>query len=122
MCFRNNYIACIPLIMSLMPGMVFAHAHLLSQTPVADSAVAQIPGHILLNFSEGVEPAFSGVTLTGPAQQKVAVNNVSVEENNNKQLIVPLNATLTAGEWRVDWHVVSVDGHKTHGSYRFHVK
>ncbi|MDU5691430.1 MAG: copper resistance protein CopC, partial [Citrobacter freundii] len=30
--------------------------------------------------------------------------------------------TLEAGKYTVDWHVVSVDGHKTKGQYTFSVK
>ena len=37
-------------------------------------------------------------------------------------MIVPMVAPLTPGSYTVKWHVVSVDGHKTEGSYRFSVK
>jgi methionine-rich copper-binding protein CopC len=36
--------------------------------------------------------------------------------------VVPLEQALKAGTYQVDWHVVSVDGHKTKGSYHFSVK
>ncbi|HIH4669070.1 TPA: copper resistance protein CopC [Citrobacter amalonaticus] len=39
-----------------------------------------------------------------------------------KQLIVPLDETLKPGQYTVNWHVVSVDGHKTKGQYTFSVK
>jgi len=35
---------------------------------------------------------------------------------------VPLKTPLAAGDYQVNWHVLSVDGHKTQGSYRFSVK
>ena len=41
---------------------------------------------------------------------------------NQKQLIVPLADSLKPGTYTVDWHVVSVDGHKTKGHYTFSVK
>ncbi len=47
---------------------------------------------------------------------------VKRDEKNNTQLTVPLEQTLTPGTYQVDWHVVSVDGHKTKGSYHFSVK
>jgi len=37
-------------------------------------------------------------------------------------MIVPLEQPLTEGKYTVSWHVVSVDGHKTHGQYSFSVK
>lgn len=109
-------------LLAVAPSAVFAHAHLVSQTPAADAIVASAPEALTLRFSEGVEPGFSGATLSGPQQQKIATGKARLEAGDNKTLIVPLPATLTAGGWQVDWHVVSVDGHKTRGSYRFHVK
>ncbi|MGQ7169668.1 copper resistance protein CopC, partial [Escherichia sp. R-CC3] len=43
-------------------------------------------------------------------------------EQDQKQLIVPLADSLKPGTYIVDWHVVSVDGHKTKGHYTFSVK
>ena len=34
-------------------------------------------------------------------------------------MIVPLAQALQPGNYTVDWHVVSVDGHKTRGTYTF---
>ncbi|XXD09148.1 CopC domain-containing protein YobA [Klebsiella sp. R445] len=100
----------------------FAHAHLQQQTPAADSTVAASPETLTLNFSEGIETSFSGVTLTGPQQQSVATGKLARSDSNPTQLIVPLTQPLTPGTYTVDWHVVSVDGHKTKGQYHFTVK
>ncbi|EFA1345042.1 hypothetical protein E8121_004861, partial [Escherichia coli] len=43
-------------------------------------------------------------------------------EQDQKRLIVPLADSLKPGTYTVDWHVVSVDGHKTKGHYTFSVK
>lgn len=109
-------------VVSSIPSVVFAHAHLISQTPAADVTVSAAPEALTLRFSEGVEPGFSGATLTGPQQQKIATGHAQLAQGDNKTLVVPLQATPGTGDWQVDWHVVSVDGHKTQGSYRFHVK
>lgn len=99
-----------------------AHAHLKHQYPAADAAVTAAPQALTLNFSEGIEPKFSGVSITGDKQQIVKTGAVKRAENDNTQLIVPLEQALTPGTYSVDWHVVSVDGHKTKGSYHFSVK
>lgn len=101
---------------------VWAHAHLKHQYPVADAVMESAPQALTLNFSEGIEPAFSGITLVGPEKQKLETGKAKVAADDNKQLIVPLSAPLPAGQYQVDWHVVSVDGHKTKGSYHFSVK
>ncbi|RPH22886.1 CopC domain-containing protein YobA [Buttiauxella warmboldiae] len=103
-------------------GSAFAHAHLEHQYPAADAAVAAAPQAITLNFSEGVEANFSGLTLTGPQQIAVKTGPAKRNEKDEKQLIVPVEEALKPGDYQVDWHVVSVDGHKTKGKYRFSVK
>lgn len=100
----------------------FAHAHLKHQYPAADAAVTAAPQALALDFSEGIEPNFSGVTVTGPEQAAVKTGAVKRNEKDNKQLIVPLEESLKPGDYQVDWHVVSVDGHKTKGNYHFSVK
>lgn len=101
---------------------VWAHAHLKHQYPAADAVMESAPQALTLNFSEGIEPAFSGITLVGPEKQKLETGKAKVAADDNKQLIVPLSAPLPARQYQVDWHVVSVDGHKTKGSYHFSVK
>lgn len=106
----------------MMAPSVFAHAHLQGQYPAADAEVAAAPQALTLNFSEGIEPNFSGVKITGAQQQIIRTGSAKRNENDKKQLIVPLEQPLTPGSYTVDWHVLSVDGHKTHGQYQFTVK
>lgn len=101
---------------------VFAHAHLKHQYPAADANVTAAPQALTLNFSEGIEPKFSGVKVIGSQQQAVKIGAVKRNDNDKTQLIAPIEQALTPGEYTVEWHVVSVDGHKTQGSYRFSVK
>jgi len=60
--------------------------------------------------------------VTGSQQQTVKIGTVKRNDNDKTQLIAPIEQALTPGEYTVEWHVVSVDGHKTQGSYRFSVK
>ncbi|SFX75842.1 hypothetical protein SAMN03097705_4619 [[Enterobacter] aerogenes] len=106
----------------LTTASVFAHAHLQQQIPAADSTVSVSPQALTLMFSEGVELSFSGVTLSGPQNKPVATGKLARSDGNKAQLTLPLNEPLAAGEYTVEWHVVSVDGHKTKGQYHFSVK
>ncbi|EKI0254181.1 CopC domain-containing protein YobA [Enterobacter asburiae] len=106
---------------TLVTPSVLAHAHLKQQIPAADSLVAA-PQALTLNFSEGIEPGFSGVVVTDAQKQVIRTGTATRDEKNKAQLTVPLEQTLTSGTYQVDWHVVSVDGHKTTGSYHFSVK
>lgn len=121
--FTPYRIACalVFLLSSAITPAVLAHAHLKQQSP-QENTVAVAPEVITLNFSEGIEPAFSGVVVTNAQQQKIKTGAVKRDEKDNAKLIVPLEKPLTTGTYTVDWHVVSVDGHKTKGSYHFSVK
>jgi methionine-rich copper-binding protein CopC len=106
---------------TMMTPSVLAHAHLTQQVPAADSVVTA-PKALTLNFSEGIEPGFSGVVVTDAQKQVIKTGTATRGEKNKAQLTVPLEQTLASGIYQVDWHVVSVDGHKTKGSYHFSVK
>jgi Uncharacterized protein, homolog of Cu resistance protein CopC len=106
----------------LTTPVVWAHAHLTHQYPAANAAVTAAPQALTLNFSEGIEPGFSGATITGPKQEGIKTRPAKRNEQDHTQLIVPLDEALKPGAYTVDWHVVSVDGHKTKGQYTFSVK
>src|SRR5439155_1690631 len=73
-------------------------------------------------FSEGIEPAFSSVALFGPAGRAVPAGPLSLDPKDRAQVVVPINAPLAPGTYRVRWAVVSVDTHRTQGDYAFTVK
>ncbi|AMS17413.1 hypothetical protein A3218_25080 [Pseudomonas chlororaphis] len=96
----------------------FAHAHLQSQVPAADSTVSA-PSELRLVFSEGVEAAFTKVSLSKDGAA-VAIKALATEGADKKTLVVT-PAPLAAGAYKVEWHAVSVDTHKSEGSYSFKV-
>lgn len=107
---------------ALATPAAWAHAHLTHQFPAADAEVNASPQALTLNFSEGIEPGFSGATITGPKQEEIKTHPAKRNEQDKTQLIVPLDEALKPGKYQVRWHVVSVDGHKTKGQYTFSVK
>ena len=94
-----------------------AHAMLEQAQPAAGTVVHQSPGVLQLRFSEQLEPAFSSATVTDPHGQSAAAGAVSVQ---GMTMSVPLKP-LPAGRYRVQWHAVSVDTHRTEGAYAFTV-
>jgi methionine-rich copper-binding protein CopC len=97
----------------------FAHAHLQSQTPAADSTVSA-PSELRLVFSEGVEAAFTNVVISKDGVN-VPLKDLTTDGSDKKTLVVTPDAPLTAGAYKVEWHVVSVDTHKSEGAYAFKV-
>jgi methionine-rich copper-binding protein CopC len=103
----------------LAASSVWAHAHLKGQTPAADSTVSA-PSELRLEFSEGVEATFTKVTITKDGVA-VPLKSLATEGSDKKILIVMPAAPLTAGAYKVEWHAVSVDTHKSEGAYGFKV-
>jgi methionine-rich copper-binding protein CopC len=99
----------------------FAHAQLEKATPAVGGEVTS-PAEIRLKFSEGVEPRFSGATLTAEGGAGVPLGKPSVDPADNSVLIVKVGKTLPPGVYTVTWHAVSVDTHHTQGDFQFTVK
>ncbi|MBI1218819.1 MAG: copper homeostasis periplasmic binding protein CopC [Rhodobacteraceae bacterium] len=106
--------------LAMTASAAFAHAHLTAEMP-ADKATVAAPTDLMLTFSEDVSLKFTGVKVTGPAKAEVAQGTPSLSQGDTV-LTVPLQGTLGLGTYTVDWHALSTDGHKTHGTYTFTVK
>ena len=105
---------------ALASTSAFAHAQLEKATPPVGGTVAS-PHEIELEFSEGVEPRFTGVTLTSGGGS-VPLGRPTVEAGHQNVLIVPIAKALSPGVYTVHWHAVSVDTHHTQGTFEFTVK
>jgi methionine-rich copper-binding protein CopC len=105
---------------ALATAPAFAHAHLESSIP-ADGSTVTAPTSLTLTFSEGLELAFSGATVTGPAGA-VLLQPATLDPADPEVLVVPLDTPLPPGSYTVDWHALASDGHKTTGSYSFTVQ
>ena len=103
-------------------GQALAHAHLKAATPAMDGTMATAPTELDLDFSEGVNPKFSGVKVTGPDGAIVPLSEAKLGPAGDKALVVPVSGTLPPGPYKVEWHALATDGHKTEGSYSFTVK
>lgn len=97
-----------------------AHAQLEKAVPAVGGSVAA-PSEIRLKFSEGVEPRFSGVMLDADKGGAAALGAPRIDPADASVLIVKIAKPLAPGAYTVHWHAVSVDTHKTQGSFGFTV-
>jgi copper resistance protein C len=105
----------------MAPAVGLAHAFLNQAAPPVGGMVRASPKEIRLTFSEGIEPRFSGIDLATDDGRTIATGQATVDPGNDKQLVLPL-PPLAPGRYRVRWHVVSVDTHRTEGEYSFTVE
>jgi methionine-rich copper-binding protein CopC len=101
--------------------LAHAHAYPTRQAPSAGSTVPASQKDVAIDFDEGVEPAFSSITVTDAKGNSVTHGKTVVDQANNKHLSVALQ-TLTAGNYAVAWVALATDGHRTQGHYSFTVK
>ncbi len=121
----NNRIRIVAFSFALTLGFVgdaSAHAHLKTAAPAADSTVGAAPSELRLGFTEGVNLKFTGVSVMGPAGVPVSTGAASLAPGDDKVLVVPVSGPLARGAYKVNWHALATDGHKTDGSYGFNVK
>jgi methionine-rich copper-binding protein CopC len=112
--------ALIGLAVLLQASPAFAHAFLERASPPVGSEVATSPPELSITFTEGVEPLFSTIEVHGASGAVIAAGKPHVAPDSNRQLTVTL-PKLPPGTYTVNWHVTSVDTHKTEGKYTFTV-
>ncbi len=77
------------------------------------------PIELRLKFSEGIEIKFTKVKVIGPGKGTIEIGALKLDPKDNTVVIVPLMSPLPDGKYTVDWQALSLDGHKTKGSYNF---
>ena len=104
-----------------LTATALAHAHLTSAIPAIGGSVAKAPTEIALHFSEALNLKFSGATLIGPNGTSIATGAARLKSGGGATLLVPISTALPAGTYKVEWHALSDDGHKSKGDYSFTV-
>jgi methionine-rich copper-binding protein CopC len=98
----------------------WTHAFLDHASPAVGSSVPTAPTVVTLWFTQDLEPAFSNVTVTNQAGQRVDLGNTRIPPGSPAELQIGLKP-LPPGTYLVSWHVVSVDTHPTEGTFTFEV-
>jgi methionine-rich copper-binding protein CopC len=106
------------LALTLLATPAWSHAHLKSASPPPESTVTTPPTAVTITFTESVEPSFSKIAVQDAAGASVTTGPAALVGGDQTQLTAPLKK-LAPGIYKVTWHAVSVDTHKTHGAFTF---
>jgi copper resistance protein C len=101
-------------------GCAYAHAHLDHASPTVGGAVATAPKEVVLWFTEALEPKFSSIVVQDAKNADVQDGTATIDPGNTAELRVALKP-LPPGTYKVIWHVLSVDTHRTQGDFTFTV-
>ena len=107
-------------IFALAASQADAHAKLVSTTPKADSTVSS-PQTIQVHFNEAIEVKLSSLKLIASDGTEIAIMAMNDAKDPSTLSIMP-NAKLKAGVYTAAWSIVSDDGHKETGTFKFTVQ
>lgn len=101
------------------PGIAHAHSLLLEATPPAGAVLTAAPARVALRFNNRIEKALCRLTLIGSRHGRQAL--ALATDGAPDQLAATLPATLAPDTYRLEWSVLSTDGHVVTGSYTFQI-
>jgi copper resistance protein C len=114
---RTHAIIVSLLLVALATTGARAHAFLDHASPLVGSIVGAAPQEVSLSFTQNLEPAFSSVQVTDAKGARVDQGKAQISGSTMR---IGLKS-LGPGTYRVRWQVLSVDTHKTQGSFSFDV-
>lgn len=99
----------------------WAHAFLDHAEPKVGSTVTNSPTEIKIWFTQNLEPTFSKLEVQDAQGKEVDKKDAHLDDKDKSLFLVSL-PQLPAGTYTVIWHAVSVDTHKTQGTFHFTIK
>jgi methionine-rich copper-binding protein CopC len=110
------------LLAATLPGInpALAHAFLKKSIPPVGSTISPAPKFLVMTFTEGLEIPFCSVAVTDGMGMNDAAGKPQAVPGHPDEMQVPLNIPMP-GKILVTWHAVSVDTHKTQGTFSFTV-
>ena len=94
-----------------------AHAILKESVPASHSVVAGGNFEIRLKFNSRIDAAHSHLSLAGASGNQT----LEIDKKADPDLLVGQAKDIRAGEYKIQWQVLAVDGHITRGEVPFTV-
>jgi methionine-rich copper-binding protein CopC len=95
-----------------------AHSLLLESSPAANAVLAEPPAMVALRFNNRIEKRLSRLQLIDNRGQ---VRPLAVRPDGPPDRVEAPLPPLGPGPWRLEWHVLSTDGHVVSGIFPFRI-
>ena len=118
MLHRRALAALLLLVFLLLPGLVRAHAILMTSEPPASGTVPPGATTLQLQYNSRIDQGRSRVTLSKPNGPDERLKLLPSQQPD----VLRADATLTPGDYVLHWFVLATDGHITRGDVPFSVK
>ena len=103
----------------MLAASAVAHSLLLESSPAAGATLPQAPPRISLRFNNRIEKKLSTIRVLDERGGQRPVS-LLVGDGAADRLTANVPA-LPPGAWRVEWQVLSTDGHIVSGGFSFRV-
>lgn len=110
-------VAC--LAVALVPGIVVAHAELVTPNPADKAVVTQPVPEVSGIYSEAMTPTGSSLIVKDATATIVARG--TVDPAKNTRMVAKPASALGTGAYTVEWTSVATDGHVERGTWTFSV-
>jgi methionine-rich copper-binding protein CopC len=102
----------------LTSGLAVAHSLLLESAPAANSVVSASPRELRLRFNNRIEKRLSRIRLV---DERGEARDLAIATDGAADWLSATVPAMTPGRYRVEWQVLSTDGHVVTGRYSFTV-
>jgi methionine-rich copper-binding protein CopC len=113
---RSSLLVAAALVLALAPA-VAAHSLLIASVPAADTVVSGAPA-VALRFNNRIEKKLSRIRLV-PARGDA--QTLPLRADGAVDTLEASLPSLGPGRYRVEWRVLSTDGHVVSGAFSFNV-
>ena len=98
-------------------GSAAAHSLLLESAPAAGATLTTAPRELTLRFNNRIEKSLSRIRLLD--DQGAARSLAITLDDGTADRLSAAVPSLPPGRWRVEWQVLSMDGHVVTGRFEF---
>ena len=109
--------ALLILVLTVVPAT--SHSLLMESSPVANSVVTISPHEVRLRFNNRIEKRLSRLRLVN---EKGEGRDLTVATDGAADWLTAPVPAVAPGRYRVEWQVLSTDGHVVSGRFGFTIK
>ena len=103
----------------LMAHPASAHAVIIDSIPAVDAVVPAGDADVTLRFNSRIDHQRSRLTLVA---SDGGTTSLAIAPDSAPDVVAAKMTGLAAGQYRLRWQVLAIDGHLTRGDIRFSVK
>jgi copper transport protein len=115
------FVAIFSFIFLSFPGFSSAHAYIKKSTPFENQILTNPPNKVSIEFNETIQTSFHSLRVSDMNGKQVDKGDSHIDPKNSSIIECGVKSHLPDGTYRIEWKVVSSDGHPVEGVIPFGV-